>query len=604
VENSQNRSELNINRKTPHVLLRSYRYLRPYWKIIGGAYLALFGVVVFNVTIPQFIRWIIDHGIRGGQVNLLAWASIGLLALTLLRGALAFLEGRWSEVASQNVAYDLRNDIQHKLTILSFSFHDKTETGDLLARAVQDVERIRFLTGRATLRMFEAVFLLSATSLALIWMNARLASLVLVFVPLLILAALNFGRRYRPLAQKIQKQVGRLTTTVEQNLRGAQVVKAFAQEESEISRFDVENQRWFNLAAYATRLQAINLPLLFLLANLGVALVVWYGGRQVVAGALTIGEMIAFTAYIGLLVNPIRRLGMIIPAIIMAASAAERIFEILDSVSEVKDAPDAIPMPKTRGRVRFERVSFAYGKHKVLSEIDFQAEPGQLVALVGPTGSGKSSIVNLIPRFYDPTAGRITIDDIDIRRVTLNSLRREIGVVLQETVLFSGTVRENLQFGCDYCTEAEMIAAAKAAQAHDFILAMSKGYDTRVGERGVTLSGGQKQRLAIARAMLMDPRILILDDATASVDTNTERLIQEALHNLMQGRTTFVIAHRLSTVMRADLLLVLEKGRIEARGTHDSLIRSSPLYAEIYQRQLKRELEPGKSLASQEGQIE
>jgi ATP-binding cassette, subfamily B, multidrug efflux pump len=506
-----------------------------------------------------------------------------------VRGFLTFLEGRWSEIASQNVAYDLRGDLQHKLTILSFSYHDKSETGDILARTVQDVERIRFLTGRASLRIGEALLLLIGTSAALIWMNARLAVMVLAIMPLLVWVAFEFGRRYRPLAQKIQRQVGVLTTSVEQNLRGAQVVKAFGQDEAEIEHFVKENEHWFNLSAYAARLQAVNLPLLFLLANMGVVLIIWFGGRAVAVGDITLGTLIAFTTYLAQLVDPIRRLGMIIPAIVMAASAAERIFEVLDSVPEVKDEPGAIELPSMRGHVRFEGVSFAYGQHKVLSEIDFEAEPGQVIALLGPTGSGKSSIVNLIPRFYDPTRGRILVDGIDIRQVTLNSLRRQIGIVLQETVLFSGTVRENLIFGCKECTQEDMYAAAQAAQAEEFILRMPKGYDTRVGERGVTLSGGQKQRLAIARAMLMNPRILILDDATASVDTGTEHLIQEALSSLMKERTSFIIAHRLSTVMRADLILVLEKGRIAARGTHTALLKDSELYKEIYRRQLSRE---------------
>jgi ATP-binding cassette, subfamily B, multidrug efflux pump len=588
----ENKIPLKIPLRSNRALWRSYRYLLPYWKISSGAFLALFFVAALNLTIPQLLRWIIDHGIRQANVDLLLWAAIGLLGLTLVRGFLTFLEGRWSEIASQNVAYDLRGDIQHKLTILSFSYHDQAETGDMLARAVQDVERIRFLTGRASLRIAEATLLLLGTSAALIWMNARLAAMVLAFMPFLILAALEFGRRYRPLSQKIQRQVGVLTTTVEQNLRGAQVVKAFGQAEAEIERFQKVNEHWFQLSAYAARLQAVNLPLLFLLANMGVALIIWSGGRAVAAGELTLGTLIAFTTYLAQLVDPIRRLGMIIPAIVIAASSAERIFEVLDSVPEVKDEPGAIELPTVEGRVRFERVSFAYGRHKVLSEIDFLAEPGQVIALLGPTGSGKSSVVNLIPRFYDPSQGRVLVDGINIRKVALNSLRKQIGIVLQETVLFSGTVRENLTFGCTDCSEEDMLAAAQAAQTHEFIRRMPKGYDTRVGERGVTLSGGQKQRLAIARAMLMDPRILILDDATASVDTGTEHLIQGALSHLMQGRTSFVIAHRLSTVMRADLILVLEKGRIAARGTHAELLKTSELYAEIYQRQLSRESSP------------
>lgn len=584
---------LRISKKTPHVLRRSYGYLAPYWKITLGAYAALIGVAILNIIIPQFLRWIIDRGISQGETGILIGSAVGLLALTLIRGALTFLEGRWSEVASQHVAYDLRNDIQKKLTLLSFSFHDQTETGDLLARAVQDVERIRFLTGRATLRICEAVLLLLGTSVVLIWMDIGLASLVLIVIPFLVLIALEFGRRYRPLSMQIQQQVGVLTTTVEQNLRGAQVVKAFGQEEAETARFDHENETWFQLSANAARLQAVNIPLMFLVANLGIALIVWFGGREVIRGDLTLGVMIAFYSYLGQLVDPIRRLGLITPAIVIAASSGERIFEVLDSVPEVKDAPDAKPLPPVEGWVRFENVSFSYGKHQVLSEIDIEAKPGQVIALVGPTGSGKSSIVNLIPRFYDPTTGRITIDGIDIRKVTLNSLRSQIGIVLQETVLFSGTIRENLLFGSKNQDEAAMVAAAKAAQADEFIREMPMGYDTRVGERGLTLSGGQRQRLAIARVMLLDPRLLILDDATASVDTATERLIQEALARLTEGRTTFVIAHRLSTVMRADLILVLEKGRIVARGTHEDLLQRSPLYAEIARRQLRREVAPG-----------
>lgn len=595
VKNTTHRIPLRFSRKTSSVLWRSYRYLAPYWKISLGAYLSLIGISVLNVIHPQFLRWMIDRGIRQGDTSLLVWSAAALLALALMRGVLTFFEGRWSEISSQNVAYDLRNEIQNKLTILSFSFHDKTETGDLLARAIQDVERIRFLTGRASMRIIEALLLLIGTGGILLWMNPRLAGMVLLFMPLLILVALEFGRRYRPLSLDIQKQIGTLTTTVEQNLRGSLVVKAFAQEDAEIIRFDRENEHWFDLSAAANRMQSVTPPMLYLLANLGVVLIVWLGGRLVVSGALTIGEMVVFITYLGQLVNPIRRLGMIIPAIIIASSAAERVYEILDSIPDVVDSPDAVHLPPVEGKVRFENVSFSYGKRQVLSEINFEAEPGQLIALVGPTGSGKTSIVNLVPRFYDPTRGRIMVDEYNVRDVSLNSLRSQIGIVLQETILFSGTIRENLLFGCKDPCEEKMYAAAKIAQADEFIKDMPEGYDTRVGERGVTLSGGQKQRLAIARAMLMDPRILILDDATASVDTGTEHLIQKALFQLMNGRTTFVIAHRLSTVMRADQILVLEKGRIVARGRHTRLLETSPLYAEIYDRQLRREA------ASEEG---
>jgi ATP-binding cassette subfamily B protein len=407
-------------------------------------------------------------------------------------------------------------------------------------------------------------------------------------IPLLTHRAIHFGRYYRPLSLAIQQQLAVLTTRLEQNLRGARVVKAFAQEEAETVRFQHENEHWFDLSVSATRLQAINLPLIDLIANASMIFVIWYGGQLVIRGSLTLGEMVAFATYMGQLVQPVRRLGFIVSALAQAAASGERIFEILDARSEVSDAPDARRLPGVRGHVRFEDVSFAYfGRHRVLHQVSFEAAPGAVIALLGATGSGKSTIINLIPRFYDPTEGHISIDGHDIRAVSLNSLRDQIGIVLQETTLFAATVRENIAFGHPGASEEEIVAAAKAAQAHDFITEMPQGYDTVVGERGATLSGGQKQRIAIARALLKDPRILILDDATSSVDTETEQLIQKALERLMQGRTSFVIAQRLSTVRMADLILVLEKGRVTARGTHEELLRTSGLYADIYYRQLR-----------------
>ena len=570
------------------ILLRCYRYLRPYWLPTLGGYLLLVAITGLSLLIPQLFRTIVDRGIDGGDTSLLTWAVMALLGVTLLKGVLSYLQGRWIEVSSQGVAYDLRNAIHHKLSALSFSYHDRAQTGQLLSRAIQDVERIRFLTGRATLRLVEAGALLVGTFIALVQINAQLALLALATMPLVAYFAYRFGRRYRPLSLEIQQQLAVLTTRIEQNLRGARVVKAFAQEPAEIERFDRENTLWFDLSAEAVRLQAAIIPLIDLIASLGTVFIIWYGGSLVINGGLTLGELVAFTTYLSQLINPVRRLGMIIPALAMAAAAGERIFEILDAVSEVEDTADARDLPAVQGRVRFENVSFAYfGRHKVLNDLSFEAEPGQVIALLGATGSGKSTIINLIPRFYDPTGGRITLDGHDLRYVTLNSLRDQIGIVLQETTLFAASIRENIAFGCPDCTECEVIAAAKAAQAHQFITEMPDGYDTLVGERGATLSGGQKQRVAIARALLKDPRVLILDDATSSVDTETERLIQLALEGLMRGRTSFVIAQRLSTVRTADLILVLEKGRIAARGTHEELLRTSGLYAEIYNRQLR-----------------
>jgi ATP-binding cassette subfamily B multidrug efflux pump len=577
-----------IPRSGGRILFRCYSYLRPYWWLTAGAYLMLLGIDGLALLIPQVIRWIVDRGIGGQDTSSLGWSVLALLGMTLVKGVLSFVQGRWTEIASQGVAYDLRNAIHYRLSGLSFSYHDHAQTGQLLSRAVQDVERIRFLTGRATLRLVEGTTLLLGTLIALVLMNAHLALLALATMPILIYVAFRFGRRYRPLSLEIQQQLAVLTTRLEQNLRGARIVKAFAQEEAEIDRFDRENDYWFTISALAARLQAVNVPLIDLIAGAGTVFIIWYGGSLVIHGQLTLGELVAFSTYLGQLVQPLRRVGLIIPAVAMAASAGERIFEILDAESEVQDAPEAEPLPAIRGLVRFESVSFAYfGRHQVLRDVSFEAQPGQVIALLGATGSGKSTIINLIPRFYDPTAGRITIDGYDTRRVTLNSLRDQIGIVLQETTLFAASIRENIAFGRPGASEPEIIVAAQAAQAHSFIMAAPQGYDTPVGERGTTLSGGQKQRIAIARALLKDPRILILDDATASVDTETERLIQLALQKLMQGRTSFVIAQRLSTVRQADLVLVLKKGRVAARGTHEELLRTSGLYAEIYHWQLR-----------------
>lgn len=557
-------------------------------------------MIVINaltLAIPQFIRWTVDEGIEAENLRLLGWSVAGLLALTAFKGLFTYLQGRWSEVMSQGVAYDLRNAIHAKLASLSFAYHDRTETGQLLSRAVQDVDRLRFLTGRAILRLIDSGVLLIGTTIVLISMNPLLALLSLATMPFLIHRAYEFGRRNRPLSVAIQQQVGVLTTQVEQALRGARVVKAFAQEERVSELFDEQNNKWFDLSAAAARLRSVNTPLLDFIANLGMISVIWYGGSLVINGQLTLGELVAFSTYLGQLVPPVRRIGMIIPAISMAVASGERIFDILDTPSEVQDAPDAIPLPPVQGHVVFDHVSFGYlRRHRVLNEVSFEAKPGEIVALLGATGSGKSSIINLIPRFYDPTEGAVLIDGYDLRQVQLQTLRDQVGIVLQETTLFAATIEENIAFGRPDASHEEVVEAAKAAQAHAFIMSMPNRYQTDVGERGVTLSGGQKQRIAIARALLKDPRILILDDATASVDTETERQIQAALARLMQGRTSFVIAQRLSTVRMANLILVLEKGLIAAQGNHQELLQRSELYAQIYERQFRPQAQDEKRL--------
>lgn len=580
------------NQSDKQILWRCFQYLRPYWKLEIGIYGLMILINLINILVPQLIRWAIDGGIYGGDLQLLGQAVGGLLFLTLMKGVMTFYQGEWTEKASQSVAYDIRNELLRKLAALSFSFHDRTEAGQILSRAMQDVERIRFLTGRAILRIVEGGVLILFTAVVLFYMNPTLAFLIVLTLPLLLHRAYKFGKQFRPLALEIQNQLGALTTQLEQNLRGARIVKAFAQENAEIDRFSVENEKWFSLAARSAKVQAVNAPMLDMIANFGTVFIIWYGGWLVIQNQLTLGELVAFTTYLAMLVRPIRLIGRIIPMFAIAASAGERLFAILDAPIDVDDLPEVTPLPRLNGRVQFQDVSFAYhNNHAVLHHINFAAEAGQIIALMGATGSGKSSLINLIARFYDPTSGRILIDGYDTRKHTIYSLRSQVGFVMQDTILFATTIRDNITFGHPQATEAEIIKAARDAQAHDFIMAMPAGYDTYVGERGITLSGGQKQRLAIARALITDPRILILDDATASVDTNTERLIQKALDRLMEGRTTFVIAHRLSTVQRADQILLLENGRISARGTHENLLHNSTLYKQVYALQIQPEKE-------------
>ncbi len=548
-----------------------------------GAYSFVLLINGLNLLIPQFIRWVIDQGIGAGDLAVLRGSVLVLMGLVLIRGLLAHRQGVWLEKASQGVAHDLRQALQAKILALSFAYHARSESGQLLSRVIQDVERIRFLTGRATWRLADGLVLFLATGAALVWMNPLLAGLVMLTLPLLAWRAWRFGRQYRPLSLELQNQLAILTSRLEQNLRGSRVVKAFAQEPAEGERFAAQNDRWFRLAARGARLEALNLPLLNLIANLATVAIIGYGGFLVMGGELTLGELVAFTTYLAQLIRPVRMLGMVISAVAMAGAAGERIFAILDTPPGVTERPGAYSLERVQGELRIEGVHFAYDDGRpILHDINLIARPGQVVALLGATGSGKTTLTHLIARFYDPTRGRVLLDGHDLRDLSRLALRRQVGLVLQETILFAGTVRENITFGRPEATDDAVVAVAQAAQAHEFIMAMPRGYDTPVGERGVTLSGGQKQRLAIARALLRDPRVLILDDATASVDTETEALIQTALRRLMAGRTTFVIAHRLSTVYRADQILLLEKGRVAAQGTHEELLRRAPAYQRIF----------------------
>ncbi len=564
-------------------LRRALIYLRPYWLITLGALFSLLLVTAASLLSPQILRLVIDSGIRAGNQQTLIWATGALIGVAIARGLFSFTQGFWSEKASQSAAYEMRNALFSKLEHLSFSYHDQAQTGQLMTRITSDVEQVRSFIGAGLLQVVSAIALLLGSLVALFSTNWRLASISLLTIPAMAVIIIRFLRIVRPLFGQVQKKLGALNTVLQENLVGIRVVQAFAREEYEANRYTTLNDELLSANMQTIRGLASSFPLIFLVSNLGTLAVIWFGGHQVIGGTLSLGELVAFNTYLSLLIMPIMMLGMIVAQLSRAGVSAERIFEVLDTQSEVANRPGARVLPAVKGRVAFEQVSFRYagGEDKVLDGVSFTAEPGQTIAIMGMTGSGKSTIINLIPRFYDPTAGRVTIDGHDVRDLTLESLRDQIGIVLQDTTLFSGTIRDNIAYGRPDASDAEVEAAARAAQAHEFIAAFPDGYATIVGERGVGLSGGQKQRIAIARALLRDPRILILDDSTSAVDAETEYQIQTALNHLMHGRTAFVIAQRISTVRNADLILLLDGGRIAAQGTHDELLRTSALYGEI-----------------------
>ncbi len=515
-------------------------------------------------------------------------ALIAIVIFATLRGVFAFLQAYWAEKNSQSVAYDLRNDLYAKIQNLSFSYHDKNQTGQLMIRATDDVEKVRLFIGQGLLHLVGAVILLTGTIIILFTSNTALAWTAMPILPIAGVLFVVFAGTARPMFTKVQQKLSTLNTILQENLAGIKVIKAFTREKKQQSKFNIAADDTMNQQIALARLFTFMFPMIFMIANLGQAAILYLGGKQIIAGALSLGAWQEFSLYLMYLFFPIMMLGMIVTQLGQASASAERIFEILDARNDIVDKPDAIELPAVKGNIKFEDVTFRYfgGGEPVLKNVTFEAAPGERIALLGATGSGKSTIINLLPRFYDPSEGRITIDDHDLRDVKIESLRSQTGIVLQETTLFSGSVRENIAFGKPEASEEEIIATAKAAQAHDFIVSFPDGYDTHVGERGQTLSGGQKQRVAIARALLLNPRILILDDSTSSVDLATEAELQKALDKLMEGRTSFVIAQRISTVMTADKILVLDRGEVVAIGKHTDLMENEPIYAEIYHSQI------------------
>lgn len=569
-------------------LIRSLNFMRDYAGLAVLAVLAVLAASLADLAAPQVLRRIIDEGIATGDISVIVDGAILLVGIAVVGGLMSFLQSYLSAKASHNAAFDMRNAIFDKLQRLSFAYHDKAQTGQLITRVTSDVDLVREFVGVGLVQGISAVILLVGAVVLLLSMNVALALISLAVVPATIAVLLLFVRHLGPMFRESQQRLGALNTVLQENVAGVRVVRAFAREPFEIERFAAANSSLLEQALAVRRTVANAFPLLFSVGSIGVALVTWTGSAQIVRETLTVGELVAFTSYLFLLLQPLYTLGFGANTIARASASAERLFEILDAPEEVAEKPEAAALGRIEGRVDFVDVTLRYpgAENNTLTDVSFTVEPDTTVAIVGATGSGKTSVANLIPRFYDPTGGAVLIDGTDVRDVTLSSLRSQIGVVMQDSVLFSGSVRDNIAYGRPTASDEEVLEAARAAQADEFVRALPEGYRTRVGERGIKLSGGQRQRIAIARALLIDPRILIMDDSTSAVDSATEAALRAQLDRLMSGRTTFIIAQRLTTARKADRVFVIDEGQLVDEGTHDKLLETSCLYAEIAASQL------------------
>ena len=590
------------------IMLRALKHPQ----LFSYSLLSLLSAGILTIAAPWLTGYAIDSGLGivtsnnlvgeqttriDGNASTLIIALVLIAIVAIARGAFVYAQTYLAEQLGQTIAYDLRNDMYERLQRLSYAYHDKAEIGQIMSRATQDVEGVRMFVNVGVIRLIFVIVLVAMTYSLMITTNLRVGLIALIFVPFVGIQAGIVSLKLRPIWLRIQELQGEMSNVLQENLSGQRVVKAFSRAQFEQQKFDEKVQQLFNQSYRTAKFQAFNEPFLQGMWLLSLAVVFWLGVIEIRAGNMTVGELTAFQLYLTLMQVPVRSIGFIINIYARAHSAGTRVFAILDLPSPVEEIPSAKELKISHGNVRFNNVSFEYDDDQsVLKNVDIDAKPGQTIALLGPTGSGKTSIVNLIPRFYDPNGGQITIDDQDIRNVTVDSLRKSIGIVQQDVFLFIASIKDNIRYGRPDATDEEVVAAAKAACIHDFIITQPDGYDTWVGERGSTLSGGQRQRVAIARALLLDPEILILDDSTAAVDMSTEFRIQEALQTVMKGRTTFVIAQRLRTVMEADQILVMRDGRIVEQGTHQTLLEGMGFYREIYDLELRDQEESAMAL--------
>jgi ATP-binding cassette subfamily B protein len=570
-------------------LRRMIHFVKPYWKASVLALLLLLGMVIADLLIPRLTQQVINVGVAQKDMRMIGTTSLLMLGAAALSALFAVANTVLSVRVAQNVGADLRSALVRKVQTFSFGNLDRIQTGQLLVRATSDVHVVQMIVMMSLRILTRAPLWLVGSMFMLVTTSKQLSLLMLALLPVIGGFIWFFGAKARPQFTKVQQKLDKLNQVLQENLAGVRVVKAFVRVEHENARFDRVNRDLTVENVKVMQLLAVLLPTMFLLVNLGVVGVVWFGGRLAILEDFTVGEIVASVNYMTYSLFPLMMLGGMIGPLSAADASAARIWEVLDSPAEVQNRLQARALPSVAGRVAFEDVCFSYNHgcdELVLDGVNLVAEPGQTVAILGATGSGKSSLIHLIPRFYDVERGRVTLDGVDVRDMPLDALRGQMGVALQEAVLFSGTVRDNIRYGRPGATGEEVVAAAKAAQAHDFIAAFPEGYDTVLGQRGVNLSGGQKQRIAIARALLVRPKVLILDDSTSAVDVETEAKIEAALEELMAECTTFVVAQRISTVLNADKIVVLERGQVAAVGTHAELMRSSPIYQEIYESQL------------------